>query len=36
MKDLIQKFKILVFIDHISCLFNDIYIIVCTSVPYVF
>ena len=25
MKDLVQKFKILVFIDHLSCLFNYIF-----------
>ena len=24
MKDLVQKFKILVFLDHLSCLFNYI------------
>ena len=23
MKDLVEKFKILVFIDHLSCLFNN-------------
>ena len=27
MKDLVQKFKILVFIDHLSCLFNIIFIL---------
>ena len=30
MKDLVQKFKILAFIDHLSCLFN--YILACIHV----